>query len=238
MATTTFFGSEELKHRWRALLGNITSEDFSRDKHNFVDLLTLDEIASLPFPWEAEFVQQQELLTQLPSHSQGLIDHIAENSHSQASPTQYCLLSFHVPVITPPSSIVLGSRLDRTGLEDHTTKNRDSRTLGSLGGGEGSNRIAFHGRLVADAIDHGKSTAQEGGACARFGLGIGTCQLKLFNEKVKQGVVFRVGAADNGIHRAGTTIEVFGKDLFKKETNMSPFIGMLVHTQVRAGSSG
>ena len=91
MATAIFFGAEELR---RALPSDQVGKHALRGKDNIVDSSSLGEMASLPFPWEAEFAQQQELLEQLPSPSQGSINHCEEYSHAQTSPMQYCFSLF------------------------------------------------------------------------------------------------------------------------------------------------
>lgn len=219
MATATFFGASELINQRRTLFGG-THEKREAEE------LSLDDMVSLPFPWKAEFVQQEHLLggAQLAGEdSSNTQQHCAHDE----TPVQYCLLAFHTPVISPPNSVVLGSRLDTTGAGP---TNVDSERLELAGTVDGNCRIAFHGRLVAETVDEKKENPGGAGVELRFGTGVG--QLKLFTEKLKMGVVFRVGAGNTSRGHTGDMVDVFGKDLFKKETNMSPFVGMLLFTEV------
>lgn len=232
MATATFFGVHELKDGWRPLLdrGDTAGGAESivpRERSNH-EPLSIDDMATSPFPWDADFAQQHELVGRFPLAGEESMGR-ETGSEEQLGPLQYCLLSFHAPVITPPSSIILGSRLDTTGIESTSSFKTGDGDAGGFGLCEGSSRIAFHGRLVAGTLDHEKGTTPSSGGNR---IGTETRQLKLYSEKVKKGVVFRVGAASGVAHLGDAAVEVLGKDLFKKETNMSPFIGMLVHTPV------
>lgn len=236
MATATFFGANELEDGRCALAYDARSELASAKSGRGDEGFSLDDMASLPFPWDAEFVQQQELLGQIEPTTEDATARNADHAQNKSSPLQYCLLSFHTPVIIPPTSVVLGSRLDTTGTDaSNIKKTVDGGEFRGWGAGEGHCRIAFHGRLVAGAIDDGKTKTPGGEEGAGLGFGTQAGQLKLFSEKLKTGVVFRVGGG-SGIAEPtgrGTSLEVFGKDLFKKETNMAPFVGMILHTEVR-----
>lgn len=239
MATVTFFGAEELKNGWRALIEADTKNSHSLVAEGWEEVWSLDDMASLPFPWGAEFAQQSELLGQARVNSEGSVALGRGQSEGHASPLQYCLLQFHSPVITPPSSVVLGSRLDSmaSGAGSGSTHADSSDYL--AGAGEANCRIAFYGRLVGGAVDDGSKRRTPSDADGGLGFGTEAGQLKLFNEKVKTGCVFRVGGGSGTAERGvgeGSTLEVYGKDLFKKETNMSPFVGMLVQTEVRSMS--
>lgn len=231
MATATFFGANELKNRSRALFegdpnGNKTTapEDCAQQGQ-----LSLDDVASLPFPWEAAFMQQAHLVDHAISVTNDDDTQICGGSGDGLGALQYCHFAFHTPVIAPPSSVVLGSRLDSTSSPkkapvaySHDETTRGLATLEHC-------RIAFHGRLVlqvSDADGGARKAPSDAATNLEFGAQIG--QLKLFTEKLKTGVVFRVGADG----QAGEKVEVFGKDLFKKETNMSPFVGMVLLTEV------
>lgn len=231
MATATFFGAKELKKGWRALINADVGHHATGDTGWEEEAWSLDDMANLPFPWGAEFAQQQELLGWISP--EGSIHMSPEQFHDETSPLQYCLLSFHTPVMAPPSSVVLGSRLDTT-VSDAGNATCAAASGGDVGcAGEGHCRIAFHGRLVSGIIDDDKYKPP-GGASAGLVFGREAGQLKLFNEKLKTGVVFRVGEDSGRVEgkSQGKAVEVFGKDLFKKETNMMPFVGMLLHTEV------
>lgn len=191
MATATFFGAREIKSELWGQMGDV---DGVEDEG-----VRWEKMASSPFPFEVEFAQQENLVQ------------IEEEEWS----IQYCHLAFHTPVIAPPNSVVLGSRLDVTGKIGAG----DSET------GDGHCRIAFHGRLISSNV-FGDKKSGEGDMGIEFGVDAG--QIKLFTEKTKKGVVFRIGYGS-----AQSEAVIFGKDLFKKETNMTPFVGMILITEVR-----
>lgn len=201
MATATFFGARELKNELWGQMGDVDGAE--------VESVQWEKMASLPFPFEVEFSQQENLVAQVTEDP---------SSHVQVEgeewSIQYCHLAFHTPVIAPPNSVVLGSRLDVTG------------TFGSGDSETGDHcRIAFYGRLISTNVFVDKKSG-EGDMAIEFGVKAG--QIKLFSEKTKKGVVFRIGYGS-----AESDVIVFGKDLFKKETNMAPFIGMILITEVR-----
>lgn len=240
MATATFFGAMELRQGSHALTGKSTGMGSSHGGRCGLGVPYVEELASSSFPWEAEFSQQHELVGHLESSPGETEQHGAASLAGEPMPLQYCLLSFHTPVVTPPNSVVLGSRLDTTVFgSGNTAKIETSEPSEGFTEGDGGSRIAFYGRLVTGAVDDGKGRGEVDG---EFGLGTRTGQLKLYNERTKAGVVFRVGAAGGEVRSGhaitGTGVEVLGKGLFKKETNMSPFVGMVLHTQVRRGSVG
>lgn len=219
MATATFFGASELINERRAIFGDTHLE-------READELSIDDMTSLPFPWRAEFVQQENLLGGAQLAGEDSRNTQQRSAHDE-SPVQYCLLAFHTPVITPPNSVVLGSRLDTTGTGPTSVSSGGSELAGT---GDGNCRIAFQGRLVTETVDGNKESP--GGAGEELRLGTAVGQLKLFTEKLKMGVVFRLGAGNTPTGHMGAMVDVFGKDLFKKETNMLPFVGMLLFTEV------
>lgn len=253
MATATFFGASELNNESLAVFDrSMNSKNAAAALRDDAKgrRLTLDEVASLPFPWETAFVQQARLVGgainiddggPLAGDAPGPLsgDTSADGRGCNASDEargnlQYCHLAFHTPVLAPPRSVVLGSRLDSMSSPTGSAPLAHSSEGGA---GRGSTapercRIAFHGRLVSlsPEVEEARKAPSDVAANIEFGTQPG--QLKLFTEKFKTGVVFRVGADG----QAGDEVEVFGKDLLKKETNMSPFLGMLLITEVRTSS--
>lgn len=233
MATATFFGASELKHGMLELFEHSADGQKAlaalRDTGRGQDL-SLNDVASLPFPSKAAFVQQTHLCG-LGSET-SIADADDETYVDERGPLQYCHLTFHTPVITPPSSVVLGSRLDSTSSAPNKTEaaHPTAETNKGLAAVQEHCRIAFHGRLVSLSADVDGARKGPGDAKAALEFGTQAGQLKLFTEKRKTGVVFRVAANDQ---TGGGAVEVFGKDLFKKETNMPPFVGMLLLTEVR-----
>ncbi|CAN0199272.1 unnamed protein product [Ectocarpus sp. 8 AP-2014] len=236
MATATFFGASELKNGLLGLFEHSADGlkvlEALRDAGQGQDL-SLNDIASLPFPSEAAFVQQTQLCGVGSENSiAGADDEVCVDERPLL---QYCHLTFHTPVITPPSSVVLGSRLDSTSSSPNKTEaaHPTGETIKGLAAVQEHCRIAFHGRLVSMSADVVGTRKGPGDARAALEFGTQAGQLKLFTEKCKSGVVFRVTPNDQ---TGGGAVEVFGKDLFKKETNMPPFVGMLLLTE--GGSVG
>ena len=236
MATATFFGASELKSRPALLFGDTGAEGEGGETKTTSDgsdnKLSVDEVACLPFPWEAEFVQQTRLVGQVQLASEDpFVDDGCECPQDHGGDAlQYCHLAFHTPVISPQNSVVVGSRLDTSGPASANTSVNGTGGLTGSGAGDGQCRIAFHGRLVAVAAGGSSKTPGDAGAGIEFGTKAG--QLKLFTEKVKTGVVSRMGVGTTAAARAGGMADVYGKDLFKKETNMSPFAGMILLSEV------
>jgi selenocysteine-specific elongation factor len=87
-------------------------------------------------------------------------------------------------------------------------------TVDNASGSVSSCRLAFSGRLI-QPIDPE----------------VDACRVRLYTVKEKRGVISKLGdpykRTDDG---ALVRYDVFGTDLFKKETNMKPFIGMKLET--------
>jgi selenocysteine-specific elongation factor len=122
-------------------------------------------------------------------------------SASKSAPLlHWALIEFQTPVHCPVHSLAIGSRLDTV----------DSNASGSVS----SCRLAFSARLIV-GVDPDVDLAR----------------LRIYTPKERRGVVSRLGDPhrrqdDGKIVR----YEVFGSDLFKKETDMKPFIGMKIET--------
>jgi selenocysteine-specific elongation factor len=115
----------------------------------------------------------------------------------------WALLDFQTPVYCPRHSLVIGSRLD-------TVDNESGSSLSSS-----ACRLAFSGRLIE-----------------RIEPELDGKRLRLYTPKEKIGKIARLGdphtRSDDG---KVVRYEVFGTDLFKKETNMKIFIGMKLETK-------
>lgn len=240
MATAVFFGASELKSNWRVLLGSKTQKETTATTSvaGMAEELTLNDLASSLFPWEAEFEHQERLLGRAQLAG-GEITGIQQDAQGDTDCLQYCHLAFHTPVITSCNSVVLGSRLDSTGPANVTKSGDGTGAFAVSEAGDGQCRIAFHGRLLGEAINITANNTIGGAGKAQgdprknveFGTGAG--QIKLFTEKIKTGVVFRIGAGSElAGGYSGGMVDVLGKDLFKKESNMSPFVGMILLTEV------
>lgn len=216
MATATFFGAKELREaassQGHADIQGTASEGGTMGEWP----LPCERIFST-FPREMEFLQQEELVGRIePSN--------------KPSPYQYCHLSFHTAVVMPANSAVLGSRLDTAPSSRITKPVHGEGALRMSEAGDGRCRIAFQGRLIPAGVSGSGNTLDSARKNDDFGAGAG--QIKMYKDKVKTAVVFRLGAGSKSAHQAGGTIEVIGKDLFKKETDMMPFMGMIITTEV------
>jgi selenocysteine-specific elongation factor len=116
----------------------------------------------------------------------------------------WAMLEFQTPVFCPLDSLIIGSRLDAIADTSNTSTSNS-----------GSCRLAFSGRLIQKAEPDEDAK-----------------RLRLYVPKEKRGVISRLGDPfrredDQKIVR----YDVFGTDLFKKETHMKPFCGMKVVTE-------
>jgi selenocysteine-specific elongation factor len=125
----------------------------------------------------------------------------------------WALLDFQTPVYCPLQSLVIGSRLDAAVDSSGNTKGvPDAGQDSSLSAS--SCRLAFCGRLV-ERIDPKQDVSR----------------IRWYTPKEKQGKVFRLGDPykrqdDDKV----VSYEIFGDDLFKKETLLKPFLGMKLVT--------
>lgn len=161
------------------------------------------DLAGLPrisFDFSQSFLHQDSLLESLDDPA--TTD--GGDGSASAPPSDpllhWALIEFQTPVHCPVHSLAIGSRLDTV----------DSNASGSVS----SCRLAFSARLIA-GVDPDADLAR----------------LRIYTPKERRGVVSRLGDPykrqdDGKIVR----YEVFGSDLFKKETNMKPFIGMKIET--------
>ena len=123
------------------------------------------------------------------------------SSDPQDTLLHWALIDFQTPVYCPAHSLVIGSRLDAA--------------VDSDSGSASSCRLAFSGRLI-ERVE--PSTAMT--------------QIRLYTEKQKVGVVSKLGDPHKRFDDDKVVYyEVFGADLFKKETNMKLFIGMKMETE-------
>lgn len=205
MATVRFWGGRELQKRL-ANGGNESSKSTTSNVTNKKNNNTDDHaVTSMSLGGNAE-------LAGLPKVSFNFDDdfvqqdELLENIDGVAGNyLHWALLDFrNTPIYCPMETLVIGSRLDLAAKESTAT-----------GSDVTSCRIAFSGRVIA-AIDPLKDGNK----------------IKLFTYKERRGVIAKLGDAyrrsdDQKVVR----YEVFGADLFKKETNIKVFLGMKVFTE-------
>lgn len=242
MATVTFWGAREIfrgqvmangdvsrREEKKNMESNNNSSNGGSSSNNPFGKSSLGgsaDLAGLPrlkFDWNQDFLHQDKYLEVLPSPSE------KENSKWNEEPKITTLSVQQQEDGTHGSSCSSNSLLPllhwaRLEFLTPVYCPMDSLVIGSRLDSEvnaNACRLAFSGRLVEryDAkIDHGR--------------------LKSYTRKEKTGTVCRLGDAyrrsdDNHLVR----YEVFGTNLFKKETNMVQFVGLLVETD-HAGDVG
>mmetsp|Transcript_19416 Transcript_19416/g.41482 ORF Transcript_19416/g.41482 Transcript_19416/m.41482 type:complete len:1071 (-) Transcript_19416:20-3232(-) len=209
MATATFWGAREIAEQVEREDEKRMENDNSQQSMGKSSLGGSADLAGLPrlkFDWNEDFVHQDNYLDKLPSSSDG-----DETKWTDPKRKPTAVRRKRDDDDLPP--------LHWARLEFLTPVYcpMDSLVIGSRLDSEANAnacRLAFSGRLVEryDAkSDHGR--------------------LKTYTKKEKVGAVSRLGdpykrADDGKIVR----YEVFGTDLFKKETNMTQFVGLLIET--------
>jgi len=158
----------------------------------------------LKFDWNQDFLQQEGLLDSLDGEATDeLINSTSSRSSSSSSTPllHWAVLDFQTPVYCPLNSLVIGSRLDAAVEASGDTA-------------ASSCRLAFCGRL-ATPLDPSSDMAR----------------IRWYAPKERRGTVSRLGdphtRQDDG---KVVRYEVFGTDLFKKETLLKPFLGMKLVT--------
>jgi len=211
MATVTFWGAQELleaESSGKIKSTTATTDNKKKDKQELVGHSSLGgdaNMAGLPrltFDYNQDFLQQDQLVESIAG------------KNSDGSLLQWALLDFQTPVYCPLDSLVIGSRLDTN--ESNTSRSASANTPADvLAGSASSCRLAFSGRLM-EKVDPSKDASR----------------IRLYTPKERRGVIRRLGDPhrrqdDGKIVR----YEVFGTDLFKKETNMKLFVGMTLVTE-------
>jgi selenocysteine-specific elongation factor len=121
---------------------------------------------------------------------------------------------FNLQFFCPLQSLMIGSRLD-TDAGNITNTSAASTTSTNQKHVNGTCCLAFHGRIIQ-----------------KFDPKIDSARLKLYTWKEKRDTIQRLGGAyKRDIDQKLVRYEVFGSDLFKKETKMSQFIGMKLITE-------
>jgi selenocysteine-specific elongation factor len=202
MATVTFWGAKELHEQQRSASASDAQQE-SIDGHS-----TLGgdaDLAGLPYlkyDWDQDFIHQDGMLETLSADPN-------KKPKKRQSPLHWAMLDFQTPVYCPLHSLVIGSRLD---LNDQNSNNKSSTAAGELSAS--SCRLAFCGRLI-EKVEPAKDYTR----------------IRSYAPKERIGVISRLGDPHKR-QDDGKTVryEIFGSDLFKKETILKPFFGMKVIT--------
>lgn len=207
----------------------------------------------LEFDWKKDYLLQDGLLDKLPKESidTGVSPIVANGNTNNTSDDSmkrdktdagnqepllhWAILDFQTPVYCPLQSLVIGSRLDAVvegthhrqqgkGGNKNQHKNGGNKTNNNsdpegdeddpLASMASSCRLAFCGRLI-ERVDP-KTDLQK---------------MRWYTPKEKRGVITRLGdphkRQDDG---KVVRYEVYGGDLFKKETLLRPFLGLKLVT--------
>jgi selenocysteine-specific elongation factor len=207
----------------------------------------------LQFDWKKDYLLQDGLLESLPkdtidtgapsaavatgNNSNGTSEDSRKGDESDATNQEpllhWAILDFQTPVYCPLQSLVIGSRLDAavegTHRQQSKSGNKNQNKSGNknninndpegdeddpLASSASSCRLAFCGRLI-ERVDP-KTDVQK---------------ILWYTPKEKRGVITRLGdphkRQDDG---KVVRYEVYGGDLFKKETLLRPFLGLKLVT--------
>jgi selenocysteine-specific elongation factor len=222
MATVTFWGARELA----------TAATKSSSRKSTLDN---NDFPSIQYDFTQDYLQQDRLLDSLQDGSNDDNDDDDQKSRKQETGLmQWALLDLATPIYCPLDSLVIGSRLDLAATNESSSTSTPSTNTSSTTAALATTavttcRLAFSGRLLTPLQLDSNNPADSGNALSR---------IRLYNYKERRGVISKLGDA----HRRnddGKTVryEVFGSDLFKKETNMKAFIGMKVQVESTSGSS-
>ena len=208
MATVTFWGGRELlqdKSAYREKDSQETSVG-NKDQEKTTQKSAKSYVGSSSLGGDANLAGLPRIV--FPFEQDFLQqEHLLETLDGHQNPLHWALLEFQIPIYCPMESLVIGSRLDIADAAG---------TPGTEAGSVASCRLAFAGRLM-------ESVDVEQGEVER---------IRLYTVKERRGVIGKLGQAhkrndDSRVVR----YEVFGTDLFKKETNMKVFVGMKVQTE-------
>ncbi|KAG5185718.1 P-loop containing nucleoside triphosphate hydrolase protein [Tribonema minus] len=232
MATATYFGAAEMA----AILVD-RSPAQSEEQGTVPPPGALSDIPPVRVDWRRDFLQQPAL-TRGSDRPDSQAAASAATSQEGRPPLQFALLQFQTPVFAPPGGLVIGSKLDGDagaqpaggGAQRGTVPARAAAAEPSGGGGAGRCRICLYGRIVE-----------------AFGAGeLDAARLRLYTTRERRGVIFRVGAAaggggggggasggggsggSGGSGGAAHVHEVFGRDLFGRDSRVAAYVGMIV----------
>jgi selenocysteine-specific elongation factor len=205
MATVTFWGARELAEK--QLLGDPpeskAEEEFDKDKKKKERIIESSSLGG-----DADRAGLPYLSFDFKQdflHQDGLIESLDENTTKQKKDSEDALLHWAMLDFQTPVYCPLNSLVIGSRLD----------TVDDRTGSSSSCRLAFCGRLI-QKLDPEKEASQ----------------IRLYTPKERRGVISRLGDA----HRRQdddtmVRYEVFGSDLFKKETIMKPFVGMKLVTE-------
>ena len=229
MATVSFWGGRELASLFETNDGQLLDGTLSSTDNIVLDNLKCSkpnktpsiassfggsaDMAGLPrltYDYNEDYVYQDGLLESLDENENNESSTNAADADSSSSNSRNQLLNWALLEFQTPVHCPMNCLVIGSRLDtvDNATKSASSC------------RLAFSGRLL-ERIDP-VNDAQ---------------RIRLYNKKEKQAIISKLGDPYKRTDDEKTVrYEVFGSDLFKKETNMKIFIGMKLVTQ--AGEVG
>lgn len=244
MATVSFWGAKELYAETKRLreAKKISQNSTSIVEERSTACLGGDaDQAGLPhlkFDWQKDYLLQDGLLESLPKESISTGAQVDDNSknandNEEEPLLHWAILDFQTPVYCPLQSLVIGSRLD-AAVEG--TNNRQQ----GKGGNKNQHKSGAGGNKNADQEDEDDPLASKASSCRLAFCGrliervdpkTDIQKIKWYTPKEKRGVITRLGdphkRQDDG---KVVRYEVYGGDLFKKETLLRPFLGLKLVT--------
>jgi len=254
MATVSFWGAKELKEKQEEereeeakkkseVVGN-NANSSSTTTTTAACLGSNADQAGLPylkFDWNQDFLQQDGLVDTIPTDAyadgNGNGNDATTNNgkknqkqQQQESLLHWAILDFQTPVYCPLQSLIIGSRLDQQPVEGNNHRpSKQSKKKSTLTNEDhhhdddnsplhdkaSSCRLAFCGRLIERLTDPLKDIKN----------------IRWYTPKEKRGIVSRLGDPHKRQDdQKMVRYELYGSDLFKKETLLKPFLGMKVIT--------
>jgi selenocysteine-specific elongation factor len=216
MATVKFFGAQEILSNFSVQQQRTTSSftAFNFDQDYLYQDRLIETSHILKKQTNSNSNENKNQIEKLFSTVKLDENHDHGNIWDESPLFNWAIVHFQTPVFCPLHSLMIGSRLD-TDAANITNTSADSTTSTNQNHVNGTCRLAFHGRIIQ-----------------KFDPKIDSARLKIYKWKEKKGTIQRLGDAykrdkDEKIVR----YEVFGSDLFKKETKMSQFVGMKLLTE-------
>jgi selenocysteine-specific elongation factor len=216
MATVKFFGAKEILSNFsteqQCTSSSFTAFNFDQD-YLYQDRL-IETSHILKKQTNSNSNDNKNQIEHLFSAVKLDENHDHGNIRDDSPLLNWAIVHFQTPVFCPLHSLMIGSRLD-TDAANITNTSADSTTSTNQNHVNGTCRLAFHGRIIQ-----------------KFDPKIDSARLKLYKWKEKRGTIQRLGDAyKRDIDQKLVRYEVFGSDLFKKETKMSQFVGMKLITE-------
>ena len=237
----------------------LPSPEFDWQKQNLVEDATAclggdagqAGLPHLEFDWQKDYLQQDGLLDRLPKESiatgasassaggntNNTSDDPGQRDNGDAGNQEpllhWAILDFQTPVYCPLQSLVIGSRLDAVVEGTHHRQQ-------GKGGNKNQHKSANNSNNADQDADEDNPSSSRASSCRlafcgrlieRVDTKTDIQKIRWYTPKEKSGVITRLGdphkRQDDG---KVVRYEVYGGDLFKKETLLRPFLGLKLVT--------